>query len=63
MSGDIVPNVRDDDYLYILSEEDIQDILSDCFVDIREIVSDDETASECISVTYDRFTDEFYSDE
>lgn len=51
---------RDDEDLLIYSEEDLAQILSDVYVDTREIV-DDEDAAQLIDVVYDRLTDTYYS--
>jgi len=46
--------------LYIYSREDIEKILGDAFVDLREVTGDDVEAAECVDVLYDRLTDDFY---
>jgi len=58
------PVVRplDDEELYVYSEDDLADILSDAFVDLREVVADDQ-AADCVSIVYDRLTDDYYTDE
>lgn len=52
---------RDDEHLYVYSPDDVADILADAFVDVREVVDDDDTATECIDIVYERLTDEYYT--
>jgi len=49
----------EEEELYIYSQEDIERILGDAFVDLREI-SDDETAAQSIDIMYERLIDDFY---
>lgn len=64
MSADKRPALRgpDCEELYVYSAEDLGRILGDGFVDVREVVADDETASEVVDVVYRRLTDDFYSE-
>lgn len=50
----------DAEELYIYSREDIERILGDSFVDLREVTDDDREAAECVDVLYDRLCDDFY---
>jgi len=50
----------DAEELYIYSREDIERILGDSFVDLREVTGDDREAAECVDVLYDRLCDDFY---
>jgi hypothetical protein len=52
--------VPDADELYVYSREDYGRILGDAFVDIREVVRDDETAADVVDIVYERLTDDFY---
>jgi len=54
------PRSRDPETLLVLSEDDIEDILGDAFVDIRERVEDDATAAECVEIVHERLTDPWY---
>jgi len=54
------PSVPDADELYVYSREDYGRILGDAFVDIREVVRDDETAADVVDIVYERLTDDFY---
>jgi len=54
------PSVPDAQELYVYSREDYGRILGDAFVDIREIVPDDETAADVVDIVYERLTDDFY---
>jgi len=53
--------MSDAEELYIYSDDDdLSCILSDGFVDIREVVADDETAAQVVDIMYGRLTDGFY---
>jgi len=52
--------MSDAEELYIYSDDDLSCILSDGFVDIREVVEDDETAAAVVDIVYGRLTDGFY---
>lgn len=58
------PRTRDAETLTVLSERDIEDMLADAFVEMRE-VTDDETAATCVDIVHERLTDPWYlaSDE
>lgn len=53
------PEVRDSEDLVVLSEEDINQIATDMYVDIRE-ATDDRTAAVAVEVIHERLTDPFY---
>lgn len=50
----------DPSQIYIYSEEDIAGIASDMFVDMRQIMDDDQ-AAEAVDICFERLTDDFYS--
>ena len=52
---------RDAEELYIYSAADFERILGDGFVDVREVVADDETAAQVVDILYRRLTDDFYA--
>lgn len=54
------PPPRTDDTLFVLSQEDIDDILADAYVDIRQEVADDATAADVVTIVRSRFQDPFY---
>jgi nitrogen regulatory protein PII-like uncharacterized protein len=54
------PSTRDCEDLYVYSEEDLADIASDMYVDIRDVV-DDEDAAAVTEIIFDRLTDEHYT--
>lgn len=55
------PRPRDDEIsLYVYSDEDIEDILGDCYVDIHELVDEDDAAA-VLNLVHDRLTDDFYA--
>jgi len=54
------PRTRDGETLIVLSGRDIEDMLADAFVDIRERVEDDATAAECVEIVHERLTDPWY---
>lgn len=49
----------DAEELYIYSREDIERILGDSFVDLREVCGDRD-AAEAIDIVYAELTDDFY---
>jgi len=53
---------RGSERLYVYSEEDVAKILSDCFIDMREVV-DDYEAARCLDIVQGRLTDDYYSNE
>jgi hypothetical protein len=53
------PRTRDGETLIVLSEDDIEDMLADAFVEMRE-VTDDETAAACVEIVHERLTDPWY---
>jgi len=48
-----------DDNLFVLSQTDIEDILSECYVEMREVVGDDDAAV-CVEIAHDEITDSYY---
>lgn len=54
------PSVPDCEELYVYSRDDYERLLGDAFVDIREVVRDDETAANVVDIVYERLTDDFY---
>jgi hypothetical protein len=46
--------------LYVYSEEDIAGIASDMYVDLREVMDDDQ-AAEAVDICFERLTDGYYS--
>lgn len=55
------PDVRDDEQLYVYSEEDVAGIVSDMYVDVREVTNDDKTAAAIVEIFYERLTDDYYA--
>lgn len=55
------PRMTDAEDIYVYSEEDFSAILSDAFVEIREVRGvDDRQAAEAVDIVYERLTDDFY---
>jgi hypothetical protein len=54
------PRTRDAETLIVLSERDIEDMLADAFVEMREVTRDDETAAACVDIAHERLTDGWY---
>jgi len=56
------PKPRESEEIYAYTEEDLANILSDCFVDIRDVTGDSE-AADIVDMVYGRLTDDFYGHE
>lgn len=52
--------IRHGEDLVVFSRAELDGILSDCFVDMREVVRDDQ-AADCVDIVRDRLTDDFYT--